>query len=242
MLHTRGIVVRTLRYGESSVITDIFTAEKGLCSFIGGSVRTARSRMPFSLFQPLSPVVLVSYWKEDVSALHRLKECRADMPLTGIPFELKKGAVALFMAEVLRKCLHPGEAHPALFEFLSEVVQYTDVTPGSVAHLPLYFLVHLAEHLGIQPHLPDPEEGPQFFDLREGYTSVLPPAHGLHLSPDDTDRLRVLTAADIADIADLAFTGQERRHLLHRLLTYYQIHVEGFNEINTPDVLELVLK
>lgn len=52
MLHTRGIVFRTVKYGETSVITDVFTEEKGLLTFIAGSVRAARSRMPFGLFHP----------------------------------------------------------------------------------------------------------------------------------------------------------------------------------------------
>lgn len=35
-IKTRGIVFRSVKYGESSVIADIFTEEKGLHTFIAG--------------------------------------------------------------------------------------------------------------------------------------------------------------------------------------------------------------
>ena len=54
LIKTRGIVFRAVKYGETSVIADIFTEEKGLCSFIGGGVRSARARMPFNLFQSMT--------------------------------------------------------------------------------------------------------------------------------------------------------------------------------------------
>ena len=65
MLKTKGIVFRTVKYGETSVITDIFTEEKGLHTFIGGGVRSAKARMPYSLFQPMMVVELVAYYKDD---------------------------------------------------------------------------------------------------------------------------------------------------------------------------------
>lgn len=240
MLKTRGLVIRAIRYAETSIITDIFTEEKGLCSFIGGSVRTARSRMPFSLFQPMSPVELVSYWKDDVSALHRLKECRADNVLTAVPFEIKKGSIALFMAEVLRKCLNPGEPNEALFEYLTDTLRHLDTTSNPVSHLPLHFLIHLSGYLGFQPEIDGEDDHTLFFDLKEGETTHEIPFHGQYLTPEETQRLCVLLQATADTCHQLHIAHHERRQLLGKLLLYYKIHVEGFDEMNTPEVLEMV--
>ncbi|MCY7330621.1 MAG: recombination protein O N-terminal domain-containing protein, partial [Saprospiraceae bacterium] len=96
ILKTRGIVFRTVKYGETSVIADIFTEEKGLHTFIGGSVRTARARMSFSLFQPMTVVDAVAYFRDEPNALNRLKELRADQVFRAIPFDIRRGAIALF--------------------------------------------------------------------------------------------------------------------------------------------------
>ena len=105
VLETIGIVFRTVKYGETSVIADIFTAEKGLHTFIAGNVRSAKARMPFNLFQPMMVVEMVAYYRDDPTALNRLKELRAGEIWKAIPFDIRRGAVALFMAEICRKSI-----------------------------------------------------------------------------------------------------------------------------------------
>ena len=242
MLHTRGIVIRTLKYGETSVIADILTAEKGLCTFIGGNVRAAKSRMPYSLFQSLTVVDMVSYWKDDYDALHRLKECRAGWVWTGIPFDLKKGAVALFIAEVLRKCLHNGDKNDALYEWLMEVLQTLDTATGSVAHLHLWFMAQLPEFMGFQMQWETEIEGVFYFDLKEGELVAAPPHHGQYMNAGDTQHLLQLLQAPLADALEFTWPHTERKSLLTKLLLYYQFHVPGFDEIHTPAVLEMVMR
>jgi DNA repair protein RecO (recombination protein O) len=241
MLHTQGIVIRTIKYGESSIIADIFTEEKGLCTFIGGSVRTARSRMPFSLFQPMTVVDLVSYWKDDENAMHRLKECKAGLVWTGIPFDLKKGAVALFMAEVLRKCLHAGDNNEVLYEDLLRILRFLDETPGPVANLHLHFLTQMAGHLGFQPQVDETDPLP-YFDLKEGASTTHPPVHGQYMGVRETENLTTLCTVSLAEAAALSMPYSDRKMLLNKLLLYYQLHVAGFDEIHTPAVLEMVMQ
>lgn len=241
MLHTQGIVIRTIKYGETSIIADIFTEEKGLCTFIGGSVRTARSSMPFSLFQPMTVIDLVSYWKDDINALHRLKECKASLVWTGIPFELKKGAVVLFMAEVLRKCLHAGDNNEVLYEDLLRILHFLDETPGPVANIHLHFLTQLAGHLGFQPQV-DEDTAMPFFDLKEGAVTDLAPLHGQYMGARETENLTALCSVSLAEGAALEMSYNDRKTLLSKLLLYFQLHVPGFDEIHTPAVLEMVMQ
>lgn len=237
MNKTRGIVVRTIKYGETSIITDIFTEDKGLATFIAGSVRTARSRMPMALFHPLSSVELICYWKADVTAMHRLKECRADMVRTGIPFDLARGAVALFMAEVLRKCLQTGETNEALFEYVSETIHYLDSTSDPISHIHLHFLANLTTHLGFLPQTDLPG---RYFDLREGAVVEQAPLHGQYMSAEEMERLEHLLEMPLEQAHTLQIPRAERKILLQKFLTYYQLHQPGFDQINTPDVLDAV--
>jgi DNA repair protein RecO (recombination protein O) len=241
MLHTQGIVIRTIKYGETSIIADIFTEEKGLCTFIGGSVRTARSRMPFSLFQPMTVIDMVSYWKDDTSALHRLKECKAGRVWTGIPFDLRKGAVALFIAEVMRKCLHEGNNNEALYGDLLDILQFLDATTGPVSNIHLHFLVHLAGHLGFQPQVDTPKSMP-FFDLKEGEVVAQTPLHGQYMTAQETVNLTAFCNTPLEEAALLQMPYADRKTLLTKLLLYYQLHVPGFDEIHTPAVLEMVMQ
>lgn len=239
LIKTRGIVFRSVKYGETSVIADIFTEEKGLCSFIGGGVRTAKARMPFNLFQPMTVVDLVAYYREGQS-VHRLKELRASEVWSAIPFDITRGAVTLFMAELCRKSIQEEEEHGALFDFLVDQLRWLDETPHPIANLHLHFLLGLSSFLGFQPQ--DPEmPGELFFDLTDGSFSSFPPPHAFILEPDQAKQMLELLITPLERVHELALTRAQRKALLQKFLQFYQLHLPGFNGVNTPEILEMVM-
>jgi DNA repair protein RecO (recombination protein O) len=241
MLKTSGIVFRTIKYGETSVIADIFTEEKGLHTFIGGGVRSARARMPFNLFQPMMVVDLVSYYRDDQNAVNRLKELRAGEIWQSIPFDIRRGAVALFMAEICRKSIQEAEENRALFSFLLENLRWLDTSPHPIANLHLHFLLGLSGFLGFQPEVDMEEREACFFDLKEGTFSPVPLPHTHFLESEATAQMLALFRSDLENCHEIALTRPERKLLLSKLLQFYEFHVEGFNGVNTPEILEMVL-
>lgn len=240
MLKTRGIVFRSVKYGETSVIADIYTEERGLHSFIAGGVRAPKSRMAYGLFQPMSVVELVSYFKDDGKALHRLKEVRACVPFSAIPFDLKRGAVALFMAEVCRKSIREEGGNRELFDYLLENLLWLDETQHPIANLHLHFLAGLSAFLGFQPQ--QEHEGAAYFDLKEGAYLTYPPVHPHFLNETQTQQWQLLTELPVNNCHELPIARAERKALLQQLLRFYQFHVPDFGEVNTPGILELVME
>lgn len=239
LIKTRGIVFRAVKYGETSVIADIFTEDKGLGSYIGGSVRTAKARMPYNLFQPMTVVEMVSYHREGTGA-NRLKELRAAEVWTAIPFDLTRGAVALFMAEICRKSIQESEESGELFDFLLGHLRWLDISPHPIANLHLHFLLGLAGFLGFQPQDPE-EEGDLFFDLRDGTFSTMPAPHTVLLEPEQSRQMLALLAAPLELVHEIPLSRTERKGLLNKFLQFYQFHVPNFKEVNTPEILEMVI-
>jgi DNA repair protein RecO (recombination protein O) len=240
-IKTRGIVFRTVKYGESSVIADIFTEEKGLHTFIAGGVRTSRSRMPYNLFQPMTVVDLVSYFQEGAKAMNRLKELRAADVFTTIPFDIRHGAVAMFMAEICRKVIQEAEENRDLFDFLRGYLLLLDSTPHPIANLHLHFLLHLSGYLGFQPHA-ESEDLPEeyFFDLQEGIFNTYEPLHAHHLPPRSSAQVMALLQIEAELCHTIILQRNERKALLNKLLQFYQLHMPGFTEPHTPEVLEMI--
>jgi DNA repair protein RecO (recombination protein O) len=238
LLKTRGIVFRTVKYGETSVIADIFTEEKGLCTFIGGGVRSAKARMPFNLFQPMTVVEMVAYHRENAGA-NRLKELRADTIWSAIPFDIKRGAVALFMAEICRKSIQEAEENRELFDFLLDHLRWLDTTPHPIANLHLHFLLGLSGYLGFQPQVPD--EGDElFWDLKDGSFGASP-LHAFTLEPEQTRQMLALLEIPLELAHEIQMTRAQRKSLLQRLLQFYQLQLPGFQSVNTPEILEMVM-
>jgi DNA repair protein RecO (recombination protein O) len=241
MLHTRGIVLRTVKYGETSIITDIYTRDKGLQSFIAGSVRSAKSNMPYSLFQPMQVLDLVSYFKEQSKSLHRLKEVQLALHFERIPFDVKRGAVSLFMAELLRKCISEEQEDPELYQFLEDALSYLDSGNAQVALVPLWLLTHLTDWLGIRPSLqPEPDGALVWFDLREGATTLHPNPLSEQLDVSLTLHLYQVLETPLHDLDKLVITAPERRRLLDGILKYYALHIERFHPFNAHEVLNTV--
>ena len=76
MIHkTKGVVLKTVKYGETSVIVTIYTELFGLQSYIVNGVRKSSKKGPgkANLFQPANLLDLVVYHNE-LHNLQRIKE------------------------------------------------------------------------------------------------------------------------------------------------------------------------
>jgi DNA repair protein RecO (recombination protein O) len=239
LIKSRGIVFRTVKYGESSVIADIFTEHKGVHTFIAGGVRAAKSRMPFGLFQPMTIVDLVAYFKDQEQSMQRIKEIKAAEVYQTIPFDIKKGAVAMFMAEICRKCIRETEENRDLFDFLLDQLLWLDRTEHPIANLHLFFLVHLSAQLGFQP-VGVPSGTEMFFDMKEGIFESVPPMNGLYMEPECTQHLLWFLETTLEECHQMVFAPDARKALLKQLLKFYQLHIPAFGEVHTPEILEMV--
>src|SRR6187200_113375 len=101
MLHkTRGVVFRFTKYGESSIIVNIFTEMFGLQSYIVNGVRSRTVKSRIALYQPLTLLDLVVYHRENAN-INRIKEVKCLYPYQSIPTDIKKSALAIFIMEVI---------------------------------------------------------------------------------------------------------------------------------------------
>ena len=104
LIKTKGIVLRNLKYGESSLILDIYTEDFGLNSYIVSGVRNKNSKSKSGGLQLMSLVEIVAYHKNK-KALYRIKEFNFAHIYKRIPFEILRSSVGTFMIEILKNTL-----------------------------------------------------------------------------------------------------------------------------------------
>ena len=239
LLKTRGIIFRTMKYSETSIIADIFTEEKGLNSFIISGVRNPKSKIGSGLFQVMSLVEIVAYFKDD-GKLNRIKEVRPAQIYQSIPFQIEKMAVGMFMAEVCQKSIKTAEENQPFFDFLMESFMLLDNTKESVANYHLSFMMSLTMYLGFLPNGAFSEETP-YFDLKEGMFADVVPVHPNFINPEESKDFGAILKTNISNSHQLNFTRTQRKALIKNLLDFYKYHIENFGEINTHKVFETVL-
>ena len=239
LIKTRVIVFKAKKYSETSVIVDVFTEEKGLRSYIVSGVRSQRPTVSAGLLQPMTPVDLVAYHREDQD-LTRLKEIRPHHVFQKIPFDVRRSSVGLFMVEVARNTVQGHEANEALFEFLLRNFVFLDETALPFANLHLHFMLHLTEFLGCQPGGDFTEEFP-YFDLQEGVFIHEKPLHHHWLPEAASTTFYHLLMLPLERCHEVPFEREERRAFLKNLLLYYRLHIENFQQVHSHEVLEEVL-
>lgn len=235
LIKTRGIVLKTIKYGETSVIAEIYTEERGLRKYIINGVRSKKARVHASLLQVMSLLDLVVYNREDRDINH-IKELRPAHVYQTLPFELKKSALALFMAEMIRKTIHGSEENKPLFAFLFDVFQYLDETTEPVGNVHLYFLLELSAFLGFLPAGEYDAETP-LFDLQEGMFVADIPNHAYYLEEQGSKLFHELLHCSLAQSYMIKMTPVQRRVLLQSLLDYYKLHMDFLPDIHSHQIL-----
>ncbi|MCX6284192.1 MAG: DNA repair protein RecO [Bacteroidetes bacterium] len=239
LVTTRGIVLHSLKYSETSIIVRIYTEARGLQSYLFKGIRSPKSKTKAGLFQPLTLLEVVASLKEKTS-LHTSKEVRLFQPYLSIPFDIRKSSVALFINELLYKSIREEETNQELFDYLWRSCLLLDSAEDSLNCFPLVFTAELTHFLGIQPQ-PGYTEKKTVFNLSEGQFQVMIPEKDAYILPEHGKLFHSLITTTIAEQSRLHLKPAVRRSLLDSILLYYQIHIPGFKPMNSHHILHSVL-
>ncbi len=233
---TEGIVLHFIKYGESSVITTIFTREFGRQSYIVNASRSRKSKNKAGLLQPCFLVDIEAYQKK-TRDIQRIKTLKINRVYQNIPFDITKSTQAIFLAEILYKTIHEQESYPELFDFIKNALQYFDLMEDGWSNFHLFFLLRLSEYMGFMPDTTKVGiEG--WFDMRKGAIVPFEPPHPMYANKEITQYLIQLSQLKINELNQLKISRSMRDSLLSTLLNYYQLHFEDLGEIKSIKVLK----
>lgn len=245
MVHkTRGIVLRTVKYGETSIVVTIFTEMFGVQTYLVNGVRSSskKSSNKSAMFMPASLLDLVSYHNE-FKNLQRLKEFKWNFLYQHIFSDVKKNAVAVFMIELLTRCLKQPEAHPDLFYFTEDALHHLDkASEMETANFPLFFALHVAVFFGIRVTDNHSREN-IYLDLEEGMYSTTQPVHSFYLEEKESAAVsHILKIMQPSDLSEVMLNKDQRRKILAAMEQYYALHIQDFGSLKTLPVLREIMK
>jgi DNA repair protein RecO (recombination protein O) len=240
MLHkTKGLVLRAVKYGETSLIVSIYTEMFGVQSYIVNGVRTSSVKQPYraNLFQPATLLDLIVYHNER-SNLQRIREFKWCVIYNDIYRNVHKNMVALFMTEVLLKCLTQPEANPDLFAFVEDIFIHLDKGDMSAtANFPLYFLANLGQFFGFR--IQDTfNEDSAILDLQEGRFVSYRPTHQNYVEGQLCEvASHLLKTRHPDELGQMHINREQRKSLLDALISFYIFHHPGFGNLKSVPVL-----
>lgn len=221
MLHkTRGIVFRFTKYGETSIIVNIFTELFGLQGYIINSVRTKSSKNKIALFQPLTLLDLVVYHRTNAT-LNRIKEVKCIYPFQSLTVDIKKSAMSMFINEIVNKTVREESHAKEVFEFLFQSLVALDTATQNLENFHLIFLLKLSRYLGFGAQHLNEVLGGRVADI------------------EIENLLGALIKMEYED--QFLISNQQRKTLLELIVKFYADHVETIGEIKSMQVLREVM-
>lgn len=228
----RGVVLSSIRYGESSVICKIYTAQNGTLSFMVNGVYRKKATLSKGMLQPLSLLDIEYYYRENKS-LQRIKEARCRPVLNAVQTNVVKSSIALFAAEVLSQILQTEEPEYSVFEAIEQFVSELEKREEALAWMPLELLVNMSFVLGFGPEI---GQVGNYFHLQEGLFTNIPLKSKAILNEHLTQLLVELCRGNAVKAS-----RKDRRALLDALLDFYAYQEYGFQNLKTLNVVEQVL-
>jgi len=230
---TRAIVLKYFRYGESSVIADLFTESDGHQSVIFSIGKSKSKRVQLQQLRPLS-VVEAEYVPSSRGGLARLSSVSCALPQRSIPFVEAKLSMTLFLSEWLSKALRAEPANEPLFAYMLAGIEWLDNAESSYLSFHLVFLMRLTRFLGFYPNLTDES---LYFDLRNACFSSVVPLHPYYLSADESAKVKLLMRMDYETMHLFKINKEERNRCVEVLLEYYRLHLPDFPELKSFEIL-----
>ncbi len=227
---SRGIIIRSIKYGETSAICNILTEQNGLLGFHVQGAYTSKSKIRISYLQPLNTVELI-YTFSKTKSLQRISDihCHTYPTLTNFTQQ----AFYHILCELLQQSIKENELNPKLFEYL-----YSEAIPsinGDIHYWQLPFvMLNILHHYGCSPNCESYTDD-SYLDLQNGvFLETLLPLKTI--ADKETSFLihQMLTRG----IKHLDHNAIGRQKVMDDLIRYYKWHVSEHFELKSREVLE----
>jgi DNA repair protein RecO (recombination protein O) len=222
LVKTRGIVLGSIKYKETSIIVNVYTEQLGTQSYIVNGVRDKKGKSSF--FQPLTILDMVVYDKSS-KGLNRISEYSIYRAYKSATFELKKISVLLFLSEIFIKTLKEEHPDDELFSFLVKRLILFDELEEEFEDFHVIFLLEYAGYLGIKPST--------IHDIARDFGRVLDKDVELACS-------ELINRQEDGGSFSLKISASLRRKVLDVLIDYYEVHFPSIGKIQSLTILKEV--
>jgi DNA repair protein RecO (recombination protein O) len=239
---TGGIVLRAIKYGDTSLICSIFTAVYGVQSYMVRGVRTTKVRTNRAmLLQPATLLDMVTDHKS-LRGLQNIREFQPAHIYHSLQGEIVKNSIALFTVEVLLRLLPEAAPMPELYDMAYTYFVHLDALPvREVANFPLYFIIQCSRLLGYDIKGGYTEDTP-YLSLQEGGYTHQPPMMEPFAAGEDARLLdKLLNTEHITALRDIEMNAATRYRLLDWYMEYLHLHTQHLGNIKSLAVLREIL-
>lgn len=232
---TKAIVVNTIKYGDTSLITTCYTENCGIKTYmLKGILKAKKSKIKAAYFQPLMQLNLTVN-HNNKGNLNSIRDLEVSNFYNSIYTDIKKQTIALFLAEIVYYAIREEEQNSTLYKYLETSFLWLD-THDDISNFHLLFLLNLTKFLGFYPETNATSNS--YFDLLEG--SFISHNKRNTVFGDNLVQFKKLLGINFDVLHTVNFSASNRQAVLSILIQYFELHLGGFKKPKSLEVLKSV--
>ncbi len=245
---TEAIVLKSMKYGETSKILTLYSRKFGKIKVIAKGARGLKSRFAGAL-EPSNYIAIVYYEKENRD-LQFLSQADIIETFAKKRQTLEKSSLAMAACELVDRLEIGMTPNPRLFKYLLETLRSLHTATTHPMNCFRAFQIHIFEIVGVKPnfktclHCKQPRDGEASFDIPRGgfyCDGCTQTRHaGMFLPKTVLSILRQLQLSPIASLNGQLELPADQQLMDNFLLAYFKYHVDGFRELNSLKFLRQI--
>lgn len=240
---TKAIVLKTIAYGNTSIIVTAYTALFGLQTYIVKGVRTASKKQSNKASYFLVGNILdVVVYHQQQKNMQFIKEYQFAFVPKNLQQHVVKNAVLSIIIEIVLHTIKQTETHIELFEKLEQSIIFIDEGSATqTANFPLAFCLQWSSLLGFGVDSYYSKAQP-IFDIKEGSFVETFPNHLHYIDGEVASLISTINLINSnKDLEHLKLNKLIRKQLLDAMILFLQLHVEHFGYLKSIDILTTIL-
>lgn len=233
---TKAIVLSAIKYGDTSLIVKCFTEQEGVKTYmLRGVLKSKKGKLKPAYFQPLTQLQILANHNTKGN-LNSIKEVTVINPYNTIVTSIVKQTIILFLSEVLSNIIKEEEQNIQLYEYIETSLLWIDMH-NNVSNFHLLFLLNFSKYLGFYPDVSQKHK--IAFSLIEG--AFIDNQYEKNIIQNtELNLFKRLLGINFDAIDKISFSKNERQIVLRIIIQYFELHLDGFKQPKSLDVLETV--
>ncbi len=246
LLKTKGIVLKTFSYSESSCITKIFTKDYGVVSCLvrGAKKSTSKVRKPYLNELSILDLVIKNSSKSDLSYISEVKFDYNYSFLNSANKDLAKNCIFMLINEFLLNIINDASSTDELFDFVYDSLVELDKTNKISPDFHIIFITKIMYFLGIDISFDD-YDTKQVIDIRDGKLKIQTEEqknldiYNPYIIPSKfVEIIYQAKNSNLNDRLSSCKSGKTRREATDYILKFYQYYYPNIKDLKSLDILK----
>jgi DNA repair protein RecO (recombination protein O) len=243
IFHTKAIVLKTIPYGETSMVVTALTELFGLQTYMIKGVRTATKKQNSKANYFQSGAILdMEVYHHPLKQMNFVKEYKWAVVYQHIFTNVVKNCVCLYCIELTQKCLKQPDENPEHYYVLENLLLQIDTAEATqLAAIPIQYALILIEQLGLLI-MNNYDAQHHILDLQNGNFISQPPVHINYVDEPISGIIsNCISAMNSQLLLQTASNKNSRKQTLAALELFFQLHISDFGKIKSLSIMSEVL-